>query len=91
MGKSFADALHYPRLDTVLMVEDKLRRARDYPKRMELWRSLPKKVQYQTFQLILRYLEQSHKVFITKDGRVMWVFADNAKLKKLIKNSVPNS
>ena len=35
--------LHYPRLDTVLMVEDAIKKARNYPKRTELWKKLPKK------------------------------------------------
>jgi len=80
--------LHYPRLDTVLMVEDAIKKAREYPTRMQLWRSLPKEVQYQTFQLILRYLQESNKIFITKEGRIMWVFAENSAAKKLLKEGV---
>jgi len=83
------DVLHYPRLDTVLMVEEAIKNAKDYPARMELWQSLPKKVQYQTFQVILDYLQKSNKILTTKDGKIMWIFSDNPKLKKLIEESVP--
>ena len=80
--------LHYPRLDTVMMVEDCIKKAENYPSRMELWRALPKQVQYQTFQLILEYLQKSNKVFVTKEGKIMWVAAEPPKLKKLLQGSV---
>jgi len=76
--------LHYPRLDTVLMVEDAIKEAKNYPTRMELWKSLPKQVQYQTFQVILDYLVKSNKVIFTKDDRIMWI-ASNPLLDKAIK------
>jgi hypothetical protein len=81
--------LHYPRLDTVLMVEDAIKNARDYPKRTELWKTLPKKVMYQTYKIVVDYLIDSRKVMLTKDDKLVWVFADNEKLKKLIAESVP--
>ncbi len=79
--------LHFPRLDTVLMVEDAVKNARDYPSRMELWRSLPKQVQYQTFQVILDYLQKSNKIFITQDGKIMWIFAELPAAKTLLLES----
>ena len=81
--------LHYPRLDTVLMVEDAIKNAKDYPKRTELWKKLPKKVMYQTYKIVVDYLIDSRKVMLTKDDKLVWVFADNEKLKKLIAESVP--
>ncbi|MCD6246824.1 MAG: hypothetical protein J7J87_00105 [Candidatus Diapherotrites archaeon] len=81
--------LHYPRLDTVLMIEDAIKNAKDYPKRTELWKRLPKKVMYQTYKIVIDYLIESRKVMLTKDDKLVWVFADNKKLKKLIKESVP--
>jgi hypothetical protein len=47
--------LHEPQLDTILMVEKTILDSDDYPTRMELWRRLPRKVQYQTFGRILDY------------------------------------
>ncbi len=65
--------IHYPRLDTILMVEDALKDAKEYPSKRQLWISLKKKVMYQTFNTILSYLEDSGKVLI-KDGKVIWIW-----------------
>lgn len=79
--------LHEPRLDTILMVEKAIKDARNYPKRMELWRSLPKKVQYQTFKRILEYLEASGKI-IFNDREIIYTGGDNPKLRALIESSI---
>ncbi len=79
--------LHYPRLDTVMMIEDAIQSAKEYPTKAELLRHLPKKVMYQTFNLILDYLQRSNKIIVTKDGRIIWVFADTPKLKRLLTES----
>ncbi|MFH1256831.1 MAG: hypothetical protein V1494_06085 [Candidatus Diapherotrites archaeon] len=76
--------LHYPRLDTVLMVEDAIRVAKDYPSKNALWRSLPRQVQYQTFNVILEYLEKSNKITYIKSGGLMWI-GSNQKLDSLVK------
>ncbi|MEK6843319.1 MAG: hypothetical protein AABY04_02435 [Candidatus Micrarchaeota archaeon] len=86
--KQIQQVLHYPRLDTVLMVEDSIKKSKEYLNRAQLWKSLPRGVQYQTFQLILKYLQESNKIFITKDGKIMWVLAENPQAKKLLKEGV---
>lgn len=53
--------LHYPRLDTVIMVEETIQKLKLYPTKIQLWKKLPKKVMYQTFSLILDYLEETGK------------------------------
>jgi hypothetical protein len=78
--------LHYPNLDTILMVEKAIQESVDYPTRMELWKNLPKQMQYQTFKLILEYLEKSNKI-IFKDDKIIWIFANNKKLNKLIQEA----
>lgn len=79
--------LHEPQLDTILMVEKAIKDARSYPTKKELLKSLPKQIQYQTFNRILEYLESSNKIVL--DGRqIIWVFPDNPKLKKLLETSV---
>ena len=80
--------LHYPRLDTVLMVEEARREGQEYKGKMELWRSLPKQVMYQTFLLILDYLEKSNKIIVCKDGKIVWIFAKSQKQRELLKKSV---
>lgn len=76
--------IHYPRLDTVMMIEDAIRSAKEYPTKAELLRHLPKKVMYQTFNLVLEYLQRSNKIIVTKDGGIVWVFADSEKLRRLL-------
>ena len=79
--------IHYPRLDTVMMIEDAIRSAKEYPTKAELLRHLPKKVMYQTFNLVLEYLQRSNKIIVTKDGGIVWVFADTEKLRRLLAES----
>jgi len=39
--------------------------------------------------VILDYLIDSHKIIIGKDNRIVWIFDDNDKIKKLLEKSVP--
>lgn len=81
------EVLHEPQLDTVLMVEKAILDAEDYPTRTELWKSLPRKVQYQTFKRILEYLEASGK--ITFDGKkIIYTGVNSPKLRALMESSV---
>jgi archaellum biogenesis ATPase FlaH len=79
--------LHYPKLDSILMVEKAIQDYEDYPSRMELWKSLPKQMQYQTFKLILDYLEKSKKIMFD-NGKIIWIFANSKKLNELIQGAV---
>ncbi|MFA5240702.1 MAG: hypothetical protein WC476_13485 [Phycisphaerae bacterium] len=79
--------LHFPKLDSILMVEKAIQDSKDYPTRMELWKSLPKKMQYQTFKLILEYLEKSNKIMFHED-KIIWIFSNNKKLNKLIQEAI---
>ncbi len=80
--------LHEPRLDTILMVEKSILRARSYRTKKELWLSLPRKVQYQTFSRILDYLEASQKILIDGDGQIVWTFPSNSRLTTLLRSSL---
>lgn len=79
-----SSVLRYPRLDTVLMIEAAIRKAKDYPTKAQLLRSLPKKVMYQTFNLTLAYLEHCNKIHIGKDGRIVWIW-DPELVRKYLK------
>ena len=78
--------LHYPRLDTVIMVEETIRKAKEYPNKRQLWKKLPKKIMYQTFILILDYLKESGKI-VMKDGEIIWVW-DPEGVKKYMKSEL---
>jgi len=73
-----------PTLNEVLMVEDTIQNM-DYPRKTEIWKKLQKKMMYQTFCLIIDYLEQSGKILIDTDGRIIWTW--NPKLIKMIRSS----
>jgi len=79
--------LHYPQLDSILMVENIIQEMKKYPTRMELWKSLPRKMQYQTFKLILNYLEISNKIMFDKD-KIVWIFPNSKKLNELIQGAI---
>ena len=76
--------IHYPQLDTILMVEEVIQKM-DYPKKTELWKALTKKVMYQTFCMIIDYLEQSGKIMIDKDKSIVWTW--NPEVIQKIKSS----
>jgi hypothetical protein len=85
-NRSSLKILHYPKLDSILMVEKAIQDGEDYLTRMELWKSLPKQMQYQTFKLILEYLEISNKIMFQED-KIIWIFANNKKLNNLIQEA----
>ena len=66
--------LHFPQLDSILMVEDAIQKSKDYPTRMELWKNLPKQVMWQTFLVILDYLDSINKIAFDKDGKIAYIW-----------------
>jgi hypothetical protein len=85
MGKS--TVLHSPTLESVLMVEKTIQKYSQECGKYQLWKRLPKKMIYQTFQVILDYLEQSGKIMIDKDGCVLWTY-DPEGIRKLLAKGV---
>jgi len=81
-------AIHSPTLETILMVESAIKGSDLPPSKVQLWRSLPRKMMYQTFLGVLRYLEASNKILFDGKGRIVWVAVDNPKLEALLKASV---
>lgn len=77
-----------PTLDTIKMVERTLSEMREHPSKNRLWRALPRQVQYPTFKAVLNYLEESCKIIYDKDGTIVWIYADNPKIRKLIRTSI---
>jgi uncharacterized protein len=65
--------LHSPTLASVIMVEKTVQKHSQECGKYQLWKKLPKKMMYQTFQHILKYLEGSGKVMVDKEGCVIWI------------------
>lgn len=68
------NVLRYPRLDTVLMVEEFIKEHDGEFKKRKLWENLPKKMMYQTFCVIIDYLLYSGKISIDKEGKIGWIY-----------------
>lgn len=74
------EVLHYPRLDTVLIVEEFIKEHSGEFRKRALWERLPRKVIYQTFCVIFDYLLESNKIAVDREGKVAWIW--NPKLVK---------
>ncbi len=86
MSKFQTLVLHEPKLDTILMVEKAIIDSEEYPTRTELWRTLPRKMQYQTFKRILDYLEASGQIAFDR-RKIIYTGVNNPKLDALMKSS----
>jgi hypothetical protein len=73
-----------PTLQTVLMVEKFIEENSGEYKKTDLFKNLPKKVMWQTFQVIMEYLESIHKIVYDKEGYVVYIW--NPEFFKKIKN-----
>lgn len=75
---------HWPTLNTVIMVEDTIKKMNDSVISIaELKRKLPRQVNHNTLMLILQYLEKSNKIAATLKG-ITWIYNTNPHLKKSI-------
>jgi len=70
--------LRYPRLDTVLMVEEFIQKHSTEFKKRKLWENLPKKMMYQTYCVVIDYLLSSGKILIDKEGYLIWTYDPEA-------------
>ena len=79
--------LHSPTLESVLLVEKTVQKYSQECGKYQLWKKLPRKMMYQTFQVILDYLEQSGKIMIGKDGCIFWTY-NPKRIKRLIEEGL---
>jgi hypothetical protein len=73
-NKKLKGILRFPRLDTVLMVEEFIKENDGEYKKRALWENLPKKTMYQTFCVIIDYLLYSRKISIDAEGKFGWIY-----------------
>lgn len=78
---------HSPKLESVIMVERTIEKYSSEYTIYQLWKKLPKKMMYQTYKVILDYLESSRKIIIDKDNTLIWIF-DEKNIKKIISKGV---
>ena len=75
---------HAPTLNTVIMVENTLAKAKDSIITIaQLKRMLPKKINHNTLKGILLYLEESNKIAVSISG-ITWIHNTNPNLRKAL-------
>jgi hypothetical protein len=80
--------IHSPTLSSVIMVEKTIKKHSQEFTRYQLWKKLPKKMMYQTFCVILDYLEESGKIMADpKDGIIFWTY-NPEEIKRVIKEGL---
>ncbi|MBI2135962.1 hypothetical protein HYU06_02745 [Candidatus Woesearchaeota archaeon] len=75
---------HSPTLDTVLMVEQTIKEAKEVLTIGELKRRLPNQVHHYTLKYILEYLQKSGKIEFTPSG-VVWIFMPKEDITLIMK------
>jgi hypothetical protein len=78
------DIARSPTLQTVLMVEKFIEDNSGEYKKTELFKNLPRKVMWQTFQVIMEYLESIGKIAYDNEGYVVYIW--NPKLVEKYRN-----
>jgi hypothetical protein len=79
---------HSPTLNTVIMVENTLKKMDDSAiKVADLKRSLPKQVNHNTLMTILEYLEENNKIAVGMKG-ITWVENANPEMRKAIRSGL---
>ena len=63
-----------PTLDTVLMIEKAIETHSGEYNRTQLWKQLPKKVMWQTYVVVLKYLESINKIAFDKNGTIAYIW-----------------
>ena len=83
------EVLHFPRLDTILNVEKIIKNSEDPLSKNEIDRRLTKKIMRPTLNIILKYLKESGKIAILKEG-IIWIYKEDIsnKLKLRLKKGV---
>lgn len=76
--------VHSPTLNTVLMVENFLKKMKKSVVTVaEIKRSLPKKINHNTLKVILEYLEESNKIAVSMKG-ITWIHNTNPNLRRAV-------
>ena len=78
------DIARSPTLQTVLMVEKFIKENSGEYKKTELFKKLPRKVMWQTFQVVIEYLESTLRIAYDAQGYIVYIW--NPRLYEKYKN-----
>ena len=79
--------LYNPTLETMLMIEAVIKKHSGELTLTQLWKKLPRKVMYQTYKIVITYLQDSNKIIIEKDGKITWIW-NPALIRKVLQRGV---
>ena len=65
----------WPTLETVLMVEKAINDYSGEFNRTELWKKLPKKVMWQTYMVVLDYLQSINKIALDAEDKIAYIWS----------------
>lgn len=72
-----------PTLDTVLMIEKTIDQYSGEYNKTQLWKKLPKKVMWQTYLVVINYLENINKIAMDREGKIAYIW--NPELAKKLR------
>ncbi len=82
MLKQKISLVRSPTLHTVLMIEKTIEKYSGEYNRTELWKKLPKKVMWQTYLVVLDYLETINKIAFDRNNTLAYIW--NPELAKML-------
>lgn len=85
IGRKQIEEVRFPRLDTVLMVEQFIKDNDGEFGKKQLWMAMPKKMMYPTFSIVIDYLIVSGKISVDAEGKIGWIFYPEEAEKRLKK------
>ncbi len=66
--------LRSPTLDTVFMIEEAIKKHSGEYNKTKIWKILPRKVMWQTFKIVINYLESINKIIVGKKGILVYIW-----------------
>ncbi|MBS3159416.1 hypothetical protein J4436_01380 [Candidatus Woesearchaeota archaeon] len=88
MQKQINSLARSPTLSTVLMIERTIEEHSGEYNRTELWNNLPKKVMWQTFLVVLDYLQTINKIAFDREDKIAYIWNPNLTQKLRLRKEV---
>jgi len=88
MQKQINSLARSPTLSTVLMIERAIEEHSGEYNRTELWNNLPKKVMWQTFLVVLDYLQTINKIAFDREDKIAYIWNPNLTQKLRLRKEV---
>ena len=77
-----------PTIRTVTMIEKLIYENKEFDTKDQLFKKLPKGMQYPAFNFILEILEKKNKIMFDKDGSFFWTGQASPKLQQSLEKTV---